>query len=706
MAVDLRVVAVSALLVVFADGGWAAPESIAATGMEPPDTAASGATNRYCPGDLLNNEAEFKACVFNLITAAVLQAKKEPAPGAVVAIVRPGKPAFTHGFGCADVGKGTLVDDHTMFRAGSISKIVTATAVMQLADHGQLGPGDLRKDVLPKPIDQYFSEPTLMPVAPRSPISLLNLLTHTAGVEDNQIGYVTRGPDNTGVSERLRAHRPSSFRSATTEFDPARNPRIGAEPSYSSWGVELLGQLVVDHSADQSFDGYVKKEILDPLGMSESSFADSDPAIMAKVATGHVYQENPTPQNSSPRRVAAVGSECDPGLASKFVARGPEYLHTMAPAAGFMTTGADMSRFMSAQLCVDGSSALMSCDALQLMQSRILVPNAYPGFNAAGLAWYEMNRNGRRVVTHSGKTMWSAAKLVLLPDEKLGIFIAANALMSDTPLRNFIVAFLDAYDRYLPSKRYFPAPPESNDDTPVERYAGTYLPNPHSYAKNEKVTLVTYPALAMQVRAQSDGSLRISHLFGPDSSWVPVDKHVFRYRASDGRPGQDLIAFLANERGEIDQLLTPVPYGPAYKVSGYDNPQFHRRLVKAAVLVFLSAMLWIVMKKSTRTGQEDWARWCLVAMALVNLIAGYLLKKFFSDWSVFLLGYDADSFVGLGLLMLSIPLTLGVIYFSIVAWKNGFWTRPRRVWYTTVAIFGVAILCSAWYWNLIGYQMS
>src|SRR5262249_62234852 len=101
-----------------------------------------------------------------------MQLERENIAGAVVLVVKDGRVLFAKGYGYSDVGKKTPVTvDATLFRPGSISKLFTWTAVMQLVEQGKL---DLDKD-----INDYldFKIPATFP----QPITLRNVMTHTPG---------------------------------------------------------------------------------------------------------------------------------------------------------------------------------------------------------------------------------------------------------------------------------------------------------------------------------------------------------------------------------------------------------------------------------------------------------------------------------------------------------------------------------------------
>ncbi len=173
-------------------------------------------------------------------------------PGAAVAVVQGGKILHLGGYGQADLEKRKPVSaETTLFRTGSVSKLCTWTAVMQLVEQGRL---DLRTDV-----NQYlfaFQVPETYP----EPITLSHLLTHTAGFEDRAFGfYAHTAGDLLPLGRFLASHMPARI------FPP------GEVSAYSNYGASLAGYLV-EQVSGVPFEENVEMQILAPLGMADSSF--------------------------------------------------------------------------------------------------------------------------------------------------------------------------------------------------------------------------------------------------------------------------------------------------------------------------------------------------------------------------------------------------------------------------------------------------
>src|SRR5574342_1182188 len=170
--------------------------------------------------------------------------------GAAVSVVKDGALLFAKGYGYADLENGIPVDpEGTVFRLGSVTKLFTWTAVMQLAERGKL---DLDAD-----INKYldFRIPDTYP----EPITIKHLMTHTAGFEDRFFELMALDVDDlVPAREWLVSHMPARVRPP------------GDCAAYSNYGTSLAGYIVARISG-QPYDQYIQEHILNPLGMAHST---------------------------------------------------------------------------------------------------------------------------------------------------------------------------------------------------------------------------------------------------------------------------------------------------------------------------------------------------------------------------------------------------------------------------------------------------
>ena len=195
-------------------------------------------------------------------------------PGAVVVVVKDGQVLSARGFGYADVDKRTPVDPaRTLFRPGSVSKLVTWTAVMQLVEQGKI---DLDADV------NTYLDFTIPPRAGK-PVTMRQMMTHTAGFEESAKGLIV-------YDKSAAMTLPELIKSRT----PARIFDAGTTPAYSNYATSLAG-YIVGRLSGLPFDDYVEQRIFAPLNMRTASFRQPLPAALAPLAaTGYSEPGQPS----------------------------------------------------------------------------------------------------------------------------------------------------------------------------------------------------------------------------------------------------------------------------------------------------------------------------------------------------------------------------------------------------------------------------
>ena len=348
-------------------------------------------------------KADFETFLDALIPS---QLQNRNIAGAVVSVVKDGNVLFQKGYGYADVeAKTPVLPDQTLFRPGSISKLFTATAVMQLVEQGKL---DLDRDV-----NDYLDFP--IPKTYPEPITLRQLLTHTGGFEET-------------LKNLFVAHESDmkSLRTYLVNQMPARIFPPGKVPSYSNYGFTLAG-YIVERVSGEKFEQYVANHILQPLRMTSSTFDQPPPPQLA-------------PQISK----AYVSASKKP--------RDFEFVQA-APAGALSTTAADMTRFMLVFLqngSVDGVSILKP-ESVRQMETRQLEFD--PMICGVGITFMEYWMNPVRAIGHGGDTVYFHSDMVLVPDAHVGYFISYNSLGKNVGggRGEILRAFMN---------RYFPNPGE------------------------------------------------------------------------------------------------------------------------------------------------------------------------------------------------------------------------------------------------------
>lgn len=306
--------------------------------------------------------------------------------GLSIALVDDQRVVWAFGSGWADQAAQRPADAQTVYRMGSISKLFTDMAALQLAEAGKLG--------LDAPIQQALpgfriqSRYGAMPITPRQ------LMTHHAGLP-RDLAYRMWGA----------ATQPLQQRVADVANESAQSPP-GLHLAYSNVGVTVLG-AAVEHVAGQPFEMLAQQRLLTPLGMRSASFSAAVPA---------------RPEMSLAYRDGKPADE--PALND-------------VPAGGLNASVLDLAQFMK-MVFADGRSPETSAPVLPPAALREMLRPQNPavpldlGFNI-GLGWMLSTLGGEPiegagpVAHHGGATVNFRSQLILLPEHKLGVIVAANS---------------------------------------------------------------------------------------------------------------------------------------------------------------------------------------------------------------------------------------------------------------------------------------
>jgi CubicO group peptidase (beta-lactamase class C family) len=462
--------------------------------------------------------------------------------GAVVSVVKDGQVLFQKGYGYADLdAKKPVLPDQTLFRPGSISKLFTATAVMQLVEQGKL---DLDRDVTDY-VD--FAIPKTYP----EPITLRRLLTHTAGFEE--------------TLKNLFVANQSSLKPLGTYLAnemPARIFPPGKVPSYSNYGFTLAG-YIVERTSGEKFERYVDNHILKPLRMNSSTFDQPlPPQLTSQMSKGYLNAAH------KPRDFEFVEA---------------------APAGALSTTAADMTRFMLAFLqdgMVDGVSILKP-ETVRQMETRQF--ELHPMICGIGMNFMEYWLNPVRAIGHGGDTVYFHSDMVLVPVAHIGYFISYNSLGKNVGGGRGEVqrAFMN---------RYFPADePKSEIDPSTAKTDGQAASGVYEGTRRSETTFLRFVALMDQfnVKSDKDGILTVEenkNQRGELKKWKEIAPLV--YSEVDG---SERIAFRRDSSGTVTEML---PFPSIYE--GQRVPFYNdKRLINPVVggnllLVLLTVLLWPV----------------------------------------------------------------------------------------------------------------
>lgn len=600
------------------------------------------------PSRGLRDRAELEAFMDGVMAA---QLRDHHIAGATVSFVRDGALFFAKGYGASDVRQQRgVVADSTMFRIGSISKLFTWTAVMQLVEQGKL---DLNKD-----INTYldFKIPATYP----QPITLTHVMTHTPGLEEDPRDLFTEDSSHiTPMGKWLPAHMPKRVRPP------------GTYASYSNWATATAG-YIVERVSGMPFDTYVEKNILEPLGMTSTTTRQPLPAKFDRQMS-HGYEWK----------------------GGDFESHKWEIITGAWPAGSVAATSTDMAKFMIAHLN-DGEyngRRILSAATAEKMHARVFGHD--PRLNGFAYGFYEKSSHGVRIIGHGGDTQWFHSDLALIPSDKVGVFVSYNtntgSVLSFSP---FLSQFLD---HYYPEPRPVVASKATKEQ--LQRFAGEYTANRMSYT-----TFVKAAALAgvTTVSVGDSGTLNAS-LLGQSMRLVPVDSLLFR-DVNSGEP----VAFRA-EGGRITHAFVGmVPMEVMEKRSGLASPKLHLTVLVCGLVVFLLTVGAAIVRRFTPRDRRPAplpGRMLIVGLSTAFLLGVVGVAASVAKIQDLLYDHLGKIKIALALPVLGAILTVAALVAAVMQWRSGAGTRWERLRYTAVVATAVLFVWSLNTWNLLGWRM-
>ena len=317
------------------------------------------------------------------------QMKEKDLPALSIALVEDQRLVWQQSFGFVDPKAKRPATESTVYRVGSVSKLFTDIAVMQLVEQGKLN--------LDEPVERYIPE-----FRPRNPfgkaITLRQLMMHRSGlVRETPVGSYFDPTEPTLRQTIL------SLNQTALVYEPETRTK------YSNAAIAAVG-YVLERTQKQPFAAYLKRAVLNPLGMRNSDFAPS-PTVRQGLAKAQMWTLD--------------------GRAYE----APTFEMGIAPAGSMYTTVTDLGKFMSA-LFAGGQGPggrLLKRETLEEMWTP--QTDAKGNKTPFGIGFSLGQVNGRRRIGHGGAIYGFATQLSALPDEKLGVVVVttkdvANAVMS------------------------------------------------------------------------------------------------------------------------------------------------------------------------------------------------------------------------------------------------------------------------------------
>ena len=572
-------------------------------------------------------------------------------PGVTFSLVQNGELFFAKGYGYADIDRQTpVIANRTLFRIGGITKLFTATAIMQLVERELIALDDDVNNYLPEHL-QIENYP--------QPLTIANLLTHTAGFNSRYIGAFVKEPsDVIPLPEYLKTRMP-------TRIQPP-----GEAIAFSNETYALLG-YVVESVANIPFSQYITENILQPLEMNQSSFAPS-----SDLALSYQYKEQQQTYRSFPYNHHQV-TYTDALNA------------TATDIANFAIAHLQQGRFKSRRI-------LNETTAQQMQQQQFSNDPRLPGM-CWGFWEYLHPSYGQRAIGHDGGVLSGYRSLFyLLPEYNLGFFVANNGCAN---LSGKLIAQFCA--RYLPAVEDFPNERSSlAEEKSLKRYQGSYRHDNYPRRTLDKINLLWSPPIRLQTTA--DGTLtapfRSVYLQEREPSVLQIQ----------GNPNNYVVA-RENNDNQITALLT---LGSTLKkLAWYETNSFHWMLFWYFVLVFSSGFAVSILAL-TRFPGDSWHQWAQLLAGLtcgLNLVCALgmlVISRLTKNNERLKLVYGVPKAIAflLFILLVTSVFAVGLPVLAVVAWLNSEWSFIEQLHYSLVALTALGLIPFLNYWNLLGFR--
>ena len=427
-------------------------------------------------------------------------------PGASVGVVVDGSLAWSHGFGSADLERGRVPDERTLYRIGSITKTFTASAIMALRDAGAL---DL-DDPLVRHLPAFASARNRF--GPIEAVTLRRLLRHTSGLQGEIPSADPRVYAMLGPAEVLEA-----LGRAAVVIPP------DSAYKYSNLGYHLLG-AVVERVSGRRWDAYLRDEILEPLGMTDTL---TDPREHeGRTAVGYARWTGMGPMRPArvlePDRIGADGA--------------------------LWSSVADLARWISLQFRADrsiepaGAQVLRGTTLAEMHRPMaVIAPDLS---SAVGLGWRSVRHGEIVTIGHGGFVQGFTCRIDAVPAEGVGAIVLLNGVGAPGTAADLSWAILERVLRMLRGSR--PRPGEGNSvpvpadrSSPWQELCGTYLDLEFGNAARVEATR---------------GELFFVDLDAAERRPVVATADPLRFTFIEGRPAGEELRFLRGSGGRIDAL--------------------------------------------------------------------------------------------------------------------------------------------------------
>jgi len=344
--------------------------------------------------------------------------RNETPPAISVTVARDGRIIWSKAFGIADAPAGRSATPESVYHFWSVTKLFTATAIMQLVEAGIVGLDD--------PVSKYLPQfRTRLDSGRPVQVTIRQLLSHTSGMSNlalqDLVGWIHHlddAPVDQTVIANTRLERYLKLKEAPG--------RVGA---YSNAGYIVLG-AVVETASGESYEDYIRDRILRPLGMTMTDFIYRQDMTDQVVSGSHPIFHLFTPI------LLLVHNDWFANYVSKTIKHRmwlrPLYTDYTGP-TGLVGTSEDLARFGEAFLSGGnlGGRRILKDETVNMMLNEGFGANTGPDGDRMGLGWHWWNHLAVPFKGHGGDGPGFSAQLAVLPEKKMTIAVLANDTLTD-----------------------------------------------------------------------------------------------------------------------------------------------------------------------------------------------------------------------------------------------------------------------------------
>ncbi len=577
-------------------------------------------------------------------------------PGISLAMLTPDSMYyFQKGYARLDTNQPIRI--HTKFQLGSIGKLLTAIAVLQLVEKGQLA---LHQDIttyIPDWNRQSYQD---------KPITLHCLLTHTCGFNDVNIGYMARN------QEELIPLRDFIF-----ERDPGLFQSPGEEIVYSNYSYALAG-FIVETVNNQSFTSYIDENIFGPLQMQHSSLSFPDS-----------YQEDETYARGYQVRKSQFEEV-------------RQYPRHATPAGSLVSDAHDMSLLMRALF--NQNEKILSTNSWKFLFNCQF--QNHPRLNGYSYGMEQENINGIESWAKGGMVPGMLSHLLIIPG-KCAIFLAIN-----TDHDEFGEYFIPKLFNQLASQK---ATLEKRININTEKFTGIYRDKRYNHKTQENIVSLFRGQFNVYTNTGYD-TLVIYHN-GAWQHYVPASENLFQ---NTDLP-HEYIYFKTDEKGtvtglyrnqNIGGLSIPTSYE---KTKWYNSPEFINEyygfipiIVFSGIILLLGRAIIQLIRLSNKSFMQGKLIpasihfWLVFLIVTLGIHTYYVPFDLLTNTREYLFGLP-DSFRYASLLgYLMIVLLIILAWLTYKTWQMRWGTLVVRVYLTVVGLAMGLHLAYLWYWGFVG----